>query len=65
MRDTQRGLKFFILTIWIYFILTCLYLITWGQKGFEYPFAAALLFLIFSSLLSYLIITHKDGTEHN
>jgi hypothetical protein len=65
MRDTQRALKFFILTIWIYFIFTILYLITWGQKGFGYSFSAGLFFLILSGIFSYLIITHKDGTEHN
>jgi hypothetical protein len=64
MKDPQRILKFFILTIWIYFISTFLYLITWGQKGFGYPFSAGLIFLTMSSIISYLITTHKDGRDN-
>jgi hypothetical protein len=56
MKDIEKVFKIFILSILIFFILTSLYLITWGVRGYSYPLILGLIFILMSVIISYLII---------
>lgn len=56
MRDIQKVFKSFILSICMFFILSTLYLITWGVRGYNYTFPLGIIFMIMSIVISHLII---------
>jgi hypothetical protein len=56
MKDIEKVFKIFILSILIFFILTSLYLITWGVRGYSYPLILGLISILMSVIISYLII---------
>jgi hypothetical protein len=59
MKDIEKVFKIFILSILIFFILTSLYLITWGVRGYSYPLILGLIFILIGIVIRYLI-TNRD-----
>jgi hypothetical protein len=59
MKDIEKVFRIFIISIWIFFISTVLYITYWGVRGYSYPLILALIFILIGIVISYLI-TNRD-----
>jgi len=55
MKDIEKIFRIFIISIWIFFISTTLYVTYWGVRGYSYPLMLGLIFILISVIMGYLI----------